>query len=381
MRSAILSLLFVFSFFQTAKSFAETPKAVKGLWIVRDILRSKADIQKMLADAEKAHITDLFVQVRGRADAYYRSDFVPLADGLDGSFDPLEYLLAKSSGRFRVHAWVNVFYLWSAETDPSSKEHLLFTRPYWTSVSNTGISMTAQGLKNLKEKNKEGYFISPGNDDFREYFLKVIDEIVSRYRIDGIHLDYIRYAGAEYDYAESMRAKFILTYHSDPLKMVSQDHLDRKSRWFENAWSDFRRKELSVFVSRIRSQIHTKHPNVRLSAAVWADIDMAKNEFFQDWTEWVRQGYIDLAVPMNYATDNKVFEKRIKDAQSALPDSIFTTKIIMGISIYNQSSIAMNEKIDICRKYGMKGLSFFSYESVRKDRAYFQEMAEAVYRQ
>lgn len=380
MRSSILYFLFAFSFLQTADAFAETPKAVKGLWVVRDILKSKSDIQKMLADAEKARITDLFVQVRGRADAYYKSDLVPLADGLDGSFDPLEYLLARS-GKFKVHAWVNVFYLWSAETDPSSNEHLLFTRPQWSAVSNTGISMRAEGLKSLKEKNKEGYFISPANDEFQEYFLTVIDEIVSRYKIDGIHLDYIRYAGAEYDYSEAMRSKFILSYHSDPLQMIKQTNLNGKKTRFDNAWAEFRRNELTTFVSNIRIRVVSKKPSVRLSAAVWADIDMAKNEMFQDWPEWIKLGYIDFAVPMNYATDNKVFEKRIKDFQSLLPDSAFSGKIIMGISMYNQNAESMNEKVAVCRKFGLIGISFFSYESVRKDRNYFQKMAESVYRQ
>ncbi len=379
MRSSTLSII-ILSLLHTTGAFAENPKAVKGLWVVRDVLKSKSDIQKMLADAEKAHITDLFVQVRGRADAYYKSDLVPMADGLDGSFDPLEYLLARSS-KFKVHAWLNVFYLWSSETGPSSKEHLLFTRAQWSAVSSSGISMIEEGLKSLKEKNKEGYFISPANSDFQEYFLKVIDEIVSRYKIDGIHLDYIRYAGAEYDYSEAMRSKFILSYHSDPLQMIKRINLDGKKTWFDNAWAEFRRKELTTFVSNVHTQVVSKSSNIRVSAAVWADLNMAKNELFQDWTEWLKKGYIDLAVPMNYATDNNVFERRIKDAQSALPDSVFYKKVIMGISMYNQTSAAMNEKIEICRKYGMPGISFFSYESVRKDRSYFQKMAETVYRQ
>lgn len=378
MYSSILCFLFALSFLQTADALAESPKAVKGLWVVRDILKSKSDIQKMLADAEKAHITDLFVQVRGRADAYYKSDLVPIAEGLDGSFDPLEYLLARS-GKFKVHAWVNVFYLWSAETNPSSNEHLLFTRPQWSAVSSSGVSMTEEGLKSLKEKNKEGYFISPANDEFQEYFLTVIDEIVSRYKIDGIHFDYIRYAGAEYDYSEAMRSKFILSYQSDPLQIVKQTNSNGKKTWFDNAWAEFRRKELTTFVSNIHTQVVSKSSNIRISAAVWADLNMAKNELFQDWTEWLKKGYIDFAVPMNYATDNKVFEKRIKDARSLLPDSAFSRKVIMGISMYNQNAESMNEKIEICRKFELLGISFFSYESVRKDRNYFQKMAEAHY--
>ena len=334
----------------------------------------------MLDDADKAHISDLFVQVRGRADAYYKSALVPLADGLDGSFDPLQFLLDRSKGRFRIHAWMNVMYIWSSETDPLSKEHLLFKRPEWSAVSKNGLSMIDEGLEKLKDKNKEGFFFSPANDDFQEYFLSVVEDLVKRYPIDGVHLDYIRYAGKEYDYSESIRSKFILAYHVDPLAADSGNgdgpgFMEQKN-WFYKSWSDFRRRELSDFVNRIKSKVKSIRADVKLSAAVWADIDMATNELFQEWPMWIQKGYLDFAVPMNYATDNKLFESRIQAAKQQIGDSLFSKNIVMGISMYNQKAQAMRDKVDICRKYGLRGISFFSYESVRKDKIYFKEMVE-----
>lgn len=352
--------------------------SIKALWVVRDILKSKNDIQKMLDDAEKAHITDLFVQVRGRSDAYYKSEWVTRAEGLDGSFDPLEYLITRAQGKFKIHAWVNVVYLWSSEKKPAAQDHLLFRNPEWSAVSKSGMSMIAEGLKKLKEKNKEGFFVTPAHDDFQVYFLKVVSELVSRFRIDGIHLDYIRYAGNEYDYSEAMRSKFILTYHLDPLT-ADRTELKEKKTWFEKTWADFRRNELNRFVERIGAQIKSIRPDILLSAAVWADVNLAQNEMFQEWTEWLKRDWIDLAVPMNYAADNTLFENRIKEARGLLGDSLFSEKVVMGISMYNQKPAAMNDKVTICKKFQLKGISFFSYESVRADRIYFQKMADASY--
>ena len=66
-----LPLFLFITFFYSQNTFAQgdSNKNVKGMWVVRDILKSKRDIEKMLNDAEKARITDLFVQVRGRGDA------------------------------------------------------------------------------------------------------------------------------------------------------------------------------------------------------------------------------------------------------------------------------------------------------------------------
>jgi uncharacterized lipoprotein YddW (UPF0748 family) len=347
------------------------------MWVVRDILKSKSDIQKMLTDAEKAQISDLFVQVRGRADAYYKSELVTLADGLDGSFDPFEYLLTRSKGKYRIHAWINVFYLWSSETNPAAKQHLLYTRPEWSAVSSTGTSMISEGLKSLKEKNMEGYYISPASDAFQEYFLKVTEELIDRYPLDGIHLDYIRFAGKDYDYSESMRAKFLLNYHVDPFGADSLKN--EKKEWFEKTWSDFRRGEITRFVEKIGRKIRSVNKDIVFSAAVWADMDVANNEVLQEWPKWLKQGYLDLAVPMNYATDNKVFERRIRDALSALGDSVSPKRIVMGISLYNQNAASMYEKLEICRKFQLIGISFFSYETVRKDKNYFQKVVEANY--
>lgn len=383
MKLRILAVFFAFYFPINIFAQKENSKSIKALWVVRDILKSKTDIEKMLNDAEAARITDLFVQVRGRGDAYYKSALVPLAEGLDGSFDPLEFVLLKSDGRFKIHVWINVMYIWSADNNPASKEHLLFKHPEWSAVSKSGTSMIDEGLKKLKERNKEGYYLSPGNNEFQEYFLRVVDELVHRYKIDGVHMDYIRYAGKEYDYSVTMRSKFILNYNIDPFTTDSNGRVGvqqaEQKKWFEKLWSTFRRDELTAFIKRIRNTVNSIRANITLSAAVWADMDLATNEMFQDWPAWIKNGYIDFAVPMNYAADNNLFESRVKSAKDKVGDKIMAQNIIMGISMYNQNSAAMNEKVAICKVYGLKGISFFSYESVRKDRAYYQRMAEAGY--
>ncbi len=67
----------------------------------------------------------LFVQVRGRGDAFYNSSMVersPLLAGQPASFDPLARLMEKARQRgMAVHAWVNVL-LTSHFPNPSSRQ-------------------------------------------------------------------------------------------------------------------------------------------------------------------------------------------------------------------------------------------------------------------
>ena len=85
------------------------------LWVVRDALQSRKSIDDLINFASEKNINDLFVQVRGRGDALYKSQMIPRSQLLPSNeFDPLSYLLHNIKGKgIKVHAWVNVYLIWS----------------------------------------------------------------------------------------------------------------------------------------------------------------------------------------------------------------------------------------------------------------------------
>ena len=87
-RVTFVTLLFFLSNFLSADS-----KNVKALWIVRDDMVSKKLIDDAISFSVEKQFTDIFVQIRGRGDAYYNSNLVPRADLISkNDFDPLAYL-------------------------------------------------------------------------------------------------------------------------------------------------------------------------------------------------------------------------------------------------------------------------------------------------
>ena len=66
---------------------------VKALWVVRDYLTQKHLIDEVLYFANKNDFNHIFVQVRGRGDAYYNSEIVPKSHLVETDFDPLDYLI------------------------------------------------------------------------------------------------------------------------------------------------------------------------------------------------------------------------------------------------------------------------------------------------
>ena len=95
-RVAIATLIFFIAYPINAKEFFN-----KSLWIVRDHITSKRSIDEVIQFAEANKYNVLFVQVRGRGDAYYSSKLVPRTHLLkkDG-FDPLQYILKKVKNNF-----------------------------------------------------------------------------------------------------------------------------------------------------------------------------------------------------------------------------------------------------------------------------------------
>ncbi len=353
------------------------PLPVRAVWVVRDALKTPQSIDTMLSLVREAHFTDVFLQVRGRGDAYYNSRIVPKAEGIAADFDPLTYLFSKTKNdSFRMHAWLNVFLIWSADKAPADDSHVLLSNPDWAAVSETGESMIAKGVQRIKKEGDEGIFFSPASEEFQRHMLDVTEELIVRYPFHGIHLDYIRYPRLQYDYSAGMRSRFILQYHTDPLQIV-QNRGEKKAfpseprqAWLENTWNDFRRSMITATVSAIRALLIRIHPDVYLSAAVFAGMDESDNVIFQPWPEWVKDQTVDFVVMMNYATDNKVFMKRVQDAADRLGAETFRNHVVVGLSLYNQKPVSVSDKLQWLRKNAIESVSFFSYETLRTQPAY-----------
>ena len=101
-----------------------TRPEARGMWVVRSSIASPEKIRNVVDTAKRFGYNILFVQVRGRADAYYNSTLEPRAEELSSqpaSFDPLATIiqLAHAQG-IQVHAWVNTDLVWSSAKKPLS---------------------------------------------------------------------------------------------------------------------------------------------------------------------------------------------------------------------------------------------------------------------
>ncbi len=366
--SKIIYFLILFLFTSVSAEIPAHGK-IRGLWVVRYTLTDAAKIDSMLETAAESGITDLFVQVRGRGDAFYRSSYESMPEELgETGFDPLEYILNHPLARsVRIHAWLNVFFIWSSDSLPGNLDHIVHKNQDWLALPSNMPDFLLEYPHSAKRKGVEGLFVSPLQPQAQHYFLAVMKDILNRYPVDGIHLDYIRYPDQSFDINPDVVKDFQRRYVLDPKEFLANPELFAQKfsisgyEIFFYHWRRYLMDGLSDFVKRISDTLATHAPEVMLSAAVKPDIIQARWNYYQAWDQWVKNGYLDFAVPMNYTPDPDLFSRRVDSYMQSLPASTF----LVGISLYNQKTEQAIRKIAQINALNNSGFVLFSYNQLK----------------
>lgn len=340
----------------------------KCLWVVRNTMTSKKSIDEMIKFAQSNGFNNLLVQVRGRGDAFYQTQLVPKSELIQNpDFDPLAYVIDKAhTNGLTVHAWVNVYLIWSSKNIPRDLHHVYNEHPDW--IDSNGYEATS--LLNQKNAiNGEGYFLAPHHPEVRKYLLAIFRELTALYNIDGLHLDYIRFHDAEY--GNNVRAK---TFYL-------QNRYNDKKRVFENddniEWDNYRRASITNLVKETKQMLLDVRQDCILSAAVKPNLLLAKNRYFQEWDVWLVAGYLDWAIPMNYTPDLHDFANNIDIIYENLPRK-YRDKIVMGIALYNQPPLDAVDKIYYSEITRFRGISIFSYNVFKENPRYTNDFIKSI---
>jgi uncharacterized lipoprotein YddW (UPF0748 family) len=314
--------------------------SVFGLWVTRWDYQTQSDIRTIVADAASMGITDLYWQVRGQGDAYYRSDLEPWGEELtrprgeegksarsrdrtlDPGFDPLALAIDKAHRQgVRVHAWINVMPLWRGKTPPIDQSHPFYTHPEWRLTDETG---KPQPLG-------DGYVVvNPVLDSVQDHIVAVAGDIADRYNIDGIHLDYIRFLtdelGKEKLYPGDAQSLSLYARMVGDRATIGQLNRTKYRAWI--------RDRITTLVKRIGRESLDGHTEIRYSAAVWRRPDLAKDQYLQDAQRWVNEGMVDEIMPMIYTEKDTQFEDDLEAWYSAVDRK----RVLAGIGVYKHPS-------------------------------------------
>lgn len=231
-------------------------------------------------------------EIRKAGDAYYDSAYEPRATNMQSGYDALADIITKAhAAGIEVHAWIVTYRIWHTSFPDPPSGHPMDAHPEWLMADTAGNTLEGSN-----------YYLDPGVPRVQEYVLNVVMDIVNKYDIDGMNLDYIRYQGAGWGYNAISQQRFADEFGSPP-PLASGQPL-----W--ETWGQWRRDQVTDMVRKIYVHIQAVKPHVVLTgdSVTWGSLGTfvssdAYRSVFQDWRGWMQAGIVDAMLPMNYKNE------------------------------------------------------------------------------
>lgn len=338
---------------------------------------------QLLTQTRAANLNALMVQVGRRGDAFYNDSFQPRSEepNFQPGFDALQYLIDSAHGltpRLEIHAWINTLVMANANALPKDPQHVFNLHG-----PHTADNWFTQRLDGL-ETSASSYFLDAGHPEAAQYVVRMYAWLVSNYEVDGIHLDFIRYpetnvAGADWGYNPTAVARFNQELGRSGIPSPSDPD-----------WIGWRREQVTNLVRKIYLTVTALNPKVKVSAATiaWGAGPRSAEEYYasgaaytrvlQDWFGWLKEGILDLNVPMNYDRESSTRQAQwFRDWISFETAHQFNRHVVIGQgSFLNAIADTLRQiRLALSRALGVCG---FSYQTSNNENKPFSEMVRAL---
>ncbi len=250
----------------------------------RDAMQQTLSYQ--LDELQKAGINAIFFQVRAEGDALYASELEPWSRYLTGQqglppnpyWDPLEWMVEQCHARqMECHAWINPYRAKTKGTAALARNHAYFRNP-------------------ANFFNYEGLMLfDPGCPENRDFICRVAADIVSRYDVDGMHID---------DYFYPYPAAGV-PIPDDASYAQYGGGMDR---------GDWRRHNVNLFMKQMCETLRAVKPWIKFGVAPFGIYRNKRNDpngsatnglqnyddLYADVLLWVKEGWVDYNIPQIY---------------------------------------------------------------------------------
>mgnify|MGYP006420941549 CR=1 FL=1 len=335
---------------------------IRAIWLDRGTIvaaGSKRELAKVFDRLASAGINTVFFETVNAGYPIYPSQVAPRQNPLTRHWDPLAAAVELAHERnMELHAWIWTFAVGNQRHNTLLGQPadypgpVLATHPEWGNYDNQG---------RLRHLNSGKTFLDPANSQARRYVLRLIEEIATRYDVDGLQLDYIRYpfqdpsAERTYGYGQMARSLFEQRTGVDPTEISPRD----RQLWKE--WTAFRTHQVDSFVAEVSRLLRRTNPRLILSAAVFPQSEHDRiHKIQQHWEVWARQGYLDLIVPMTYALDTNRLQKLAQPLVTELPAE--GTLIVPSVKLLDLSEVVAIDQIQAVRDLPTGGYALFAAE-------------------
>lgn len=322
-----------------------------------DVRIQQQEMLDILDNLQAMGINTVFFQARIRGEVFYASQYEPwamvLSGGRNPGYDPLAFVIDECHKRaMECHAWLITFPVGSnRQIKKMGQTSVVFRHRSW-----------------CKQQSGE-WFLDPGNPDVEGYLKQLVHEIVSKYDVDGIHFDYVRYPdrAAKFPDADSYRK---WGAGSPSLARWREDNITRTvSALYDEV------KRLKPWV-KVSSSPLGRYASLPGFPASWSCIEAVS----QNPKRWLQEGKHDFIAPMMYFKEEN-FYPFLHD----WANSCSAGQIASGIGVYrldkNEGNWPLHEitrQIEATRRLGV-GQAYFRYGNLYRHTALRQWLVAGFY--
>jgi len=357
---------------------AALPRETRAVWVSRWDLKSHSDVDQIVAQVAGAHMNTIFFQVRGQADALYTPGLEPWsavlggALGRDPGWDPLAEMIARAhAAGIQVFAWVNAYTAWMGDTPPPA----VTPRPMYLDFNARYGNRWLQWQGSQPPRLAAGQYLwaNPAHPAVADRIVAVCKDLLSRYPLDGLQLDYVRYQGRALSLDPVSNQAYGAASAGDP-------GLTR---------ADWQRAQVTSLVQRVRDEALPLRPGARLTTTAWpvyqdrwgyVDGRDGYNEYYQDSQGWARQGLVAAIVPMLYGQTMRAHPERYEVLARDFVAGARPGGVVLGIGADLDSFATIASQIEAGRRAGALGQAFFSYGALQEHN-YWAALRDGPYRQ
>ncbi len=249
-------------------------------------------IQKMLITQldklQQIGVNAIIFQVRAECDALYQSKYEPWSRFLTGKqgtppnpyWDPLQWMIEQCHKRgMELHAWINPYRAKTKTTKQLAISHIAIQKP-----------------ERIFEYDGQ-YILNPGLPENADYICKIAEDIISRYDVDGFHID-------DYFYPYPVAGK----------RIPDIKEFSNYGGGF-GLIQDWRRDNVDRFIKKLYETVHRVKPWVKFGVSPFGIYRNQKNapnigsktfglqnydDLYADVLKWINNGWVDYCVPQLY---------------------------------------------------------------------------------
>lgn len=332
----------------------------RALWYRSDE-KSDDDVRKVIERVSSLNINAIYLETwyDGKFIGFSNNPLVKHQEWFNGDFDALEaFCRIGHIYGIEIHAWVENFFI-------GTKESAL--------IDDDNLVNKMKG-KLLLDRNNNDYnqtiygnyvFLNPYDDYCRNFILDLYNEMLSKYDVDGIHLDYMRfpdlnYGKYDYGYNEDIILGFHKKYNTDV-----DVHLLYNNDEIHIKWCKYREDIINSFVKKVYELTKRLKPSIWISCACYPNIDITSKTNFQNLSEWVKNGWIDEAFSMSYSDNCLYIGENVKSFVNICNDKVSYS---IGLDAFEDIPASnLIKQIEVARNYNIDGIALFALNYITKD--------------